>query len=614
MATESLIVELDARTAKLDAKLNSTNDKLDKLTEKSKNSDSGLKKLGNGAKIAGTAILQTAAAAAALSAAVTAIVLSSAKGRRELELLAKQAKTSTSDFQALSFATNKYGINADQIGDISKEISLKVGEFAAAGTGAFQDYADVLKLTKDQAREAAQEFEGLSSQEILGRMISRMEEAGVEAGRMDFAIDSLASDAERLIPLFSNNSKELTQLKKRFDDVNKSLQITGTQAEALREVSNTFTLLTSSAGNATTAISATLAPVLDDFFNDIIDVVPDATQTIIDFINSFLDAENIASRTGVLQQIEEANENIKQTNEDIINQGPRMKGVLDTRLEREKQRLEELKAQLVVLTAQEQKLENANRLSGGEIGGETSAPLTSGGGGGLGTGDEIQAIADRFKLEETLLAEKLVRELQIIGDNNELKVELEQEFAENIRKIREDTEDDKEKIDKKAVKSEEKIESLKRSFAERTAVTLLSSAATTQQKLFSIVKDAAAGQIEAYGLTAGARALAELGPIAGPPVAASYIGWSQVAAGIVRALPLGGGGGGAGSPGNGGTQTQAQPQQENFQPETSSLELSSGTSSGGATNTISFATDSGDELINVIAKLLEKGKQEGRFT
>ena len=45
MATEELIVLLDARTAKLDAKLNSTNDKLDKLTEKSEKSDSGLRKL-----------------------------------------------------------------------------------------------------------------------------------------------------------------------------------------------------------------------------------------------------------------------------------------------------------------------------------------------------------------------------------------------------------------------------------------------------------------------------------------------------------------------------------------------------------------------------------------
>jgi hypothetical protein len=436
LTTASLTVELDARTAKLDAKLNSTNDKLDKLTDKSNKSDEGLKKLGSGAKIAGTAILQTAAAAVALSGAVTAIVLSSAKGRRELELLAKQAKTSTSDFQALAFAASRYGINAEQIGEISKEISLKVAEFSTAGTGAFQDYADVLQLTKQQAREAANEFENMSSQEILGLMVSRMEEAGASAGDMAFAIDSLASDSERLIPLFVGNSKELLELKKRFDDVNKSLQITGTQAEALRDVSNTFTLLTSSAGNATTAISATLAPVLDDFFNDIIAVVPDATQTIIDFINSFLDAENISSIAGVNKEILKVNESITETTEIMIGQIPRMKVGSEAQLRRDNQRLKELEAQLVVLTDQEKKIEDVNRLSGRQIGGEVVTPIDSGT--GLGTGDEIQAIADRFKEEETLLAEKLVRELQIIGDNNELKIELEREFAEKINEIREE--------------------------------------------------------------------------------------------------------------------------------------------------------------------------------
>ena len=204
MATEQLVIELNAKTAKLDAKLNATNDKLVKLNENVDQSDSKLKKLGSGAKVAGVAILKTAAAAAALAAAVSAIVISSANGRRDLELLAKQAKTTTGDFQALAFAASRYGINADQMGDISKEISLKIAEFATAGTGAFQDYADVMGLTKDAARLAANEFENMSSQEILGTMVSRMEEAGANAEKMSFALDSLAHIPQKnhLIYLF----------------------------------------------------------------------------------------------------------------------------------------------------------------------------------------------------------------------------------------------------------------------------------------------------------------------------------------------------------------------------------------------------------------------------
>lgn len=122
----------------------------------------------------------------------------------------------------------------------------------------------------------------------------------------------------------------------------------------MRDVSNTFTLMTSSIGNATTAISATLAPVFDDFFNDIIEIVPDATQTIIDFVNSFLDAENITSIAGVTKEIAASNKEIAMQ-KGIIDKGlnPRATKAAERILKAEKERKEELEAQLAVLQEQE---------------------------------------------------------------------------------------------------------------------------------------------------------------------------------------------------------------------------------------------------------------------
>jgi hypothetical protein len=603
MATESLIVELDARTAKLDAKLNSTNDKLDKLSDKSEKADSGLKRMGSGAKVAGTAILQTAAAAVALAGAVSAIVVSSAKSRRELELLAKQAKTTTSDFQALSFATNTYGINGEQIADISKDIADKVGEFSAAGTGAFQDYADVMKLTKDQARETAQELEGLSSQEILGTLVSRMEDASVSGDKMTFVLESLGNDASRLIPLFLGNSKELVELKKRFDDVNKSLQITGTQAEALRDVSNTFTLLTASAGNATTAISATLAPVLDDFFNDIIAIVPDATQTIIDFVNSFLDAENITSIAGVNKEIAASMQQIADKDALIATQIGRNLKVQVKLRDQEQIRLDALNAQLEVLTAQEKKIEDVSRLSGGQIGGESPEPLQSI---GIGTGDEIQAIEDRFKLEETLLAEKLARELQMIGDNKRLIRDLEDEFADNTLAL----EKKRQKERDKDVQDDKDEEKGRYEFKIDQAAGFVAAASILNSTLLGDNDLIAAGLIVADTATAVMKSLSinpyDYGNVA-VLIATGLAQLSQVGS----STPSSAGAGGGSSSSN--QQQQQQPQQENFTPETSSLNFSDATNAGGTTNTIRFATDSGDELMDTIAKLLMKGQKEGRF-
>jgi DNA repair exonuclease SbcCD ATPase subunit len=638
MATESLIVELDARTAKLDAKLNSTNDKLDKLTEKSEKSDSGLRKFGGGAKIAATLILQTAAAAAALAGAISAIVVSSANGRRELEVLASQAKTTTADFQALAFATSRYGIDAGKIADISKDVSDRVGEFATAGTGVFQDYADVMKLTKDEARAVAQEFIGMSSQEVLGKMTQEMEGANVSADQMLTLFEALSSDSSKIIPLFANNSKELIELKKRFDDVNSSLQITGTQAEALRDVSDTFTLMTSSIGNATTAISATLAPVLDGFFNDIIDIVPDATQTIIDFINSFLDAENISSVAAAQKRIEDSSEKIAHFTAQLNDQRQRAKPLISANLRAERETLAELEAQLIVLQEKEKKLQDVNRLSGGLIGGKAVTPVIPVTTFGLGTGDEIQAIAERFKQEETLLAEKLVRELQLIGDNNELKINLEKEFAENINNVREELREKQESIDKDAADKKATLD--QRSAQARIAIeTTVANNAVGLINMIGgenkaaaiaalVIQKSTALSANAVATFAGSQLAYASQLIPGDPTsviragaAAAYVGkLGSLNAGLIIATGLGqaagiangGGAGGGGGTGGGGTQQQ-QPTQQNFEAETTSLQLSNATEGGGTNNTINFATDSGDELIDTISKLLNKGQKEGRF-
>ena len=464
MSTEQLIIELDARTAKLDAKLKKVERNLDGVDDSTKKVDGSLKKVGKVAGVAGAAILKTAAAATALATALTAIVLSSAKNRRELELLAGQAKTSTSDFQALSFATSKYGIDAEKIADISKDIADKIGEFSAAGTGAFQDYADVMKLSKDQAREAAQEFEGLSSQEILGKMVSRMEDASVSGDKMTFVLESLGSDASRLIPLFKGNSSELKELKKRFDDVNKSLQITGTQADALRDVSNTFTLMTSSIGNATTAISATLAPAFDDFFNEVIDIVPQATQTIINFVNSMLDPKDINSSKGVKQQIEAVKQSLIDIKEFAKQQGTEGDASIMAGIANEEARLAGLKNRLVELEAIKKKSTKKLDIDKDKSGtGEINR--------GTGTGEEIQAIADRFKAEEVLLAEKLNRELLIIGDTDELKKQLAEKFAEDIKRIGDNDELKKELSEKLEIELEiiSDNDELKKQLAEKFA-------------------------------------------------------------------------------------------------------------------------------------------------
>jgi hypothetical protein len=636
MATEELIVLLDAKTQKLDAKLRATEKRLDDFEGSTGKADKSLLSLSDTTKAVGAGLLKVATVVLAVNAAVTAMVLSSAAGRKQLELLAKQARTSTADFQSLAFAVGQYGFDAAKIADASKDITDRIGEFSAAGTGVFQDYIDVMKISKDEARAAAMEFEGLGSQEILGTMVSRMEAANVTGDKMTFVLESMANDLSKLQPLFTNNSKELNTLKERFKSVNEELQITGSQVEQLKEVSKSYELMTAQLGNAATAISATLAPVMDDFFNDVISVVPEATQTIIDFANSFLDAENISSQAGVLKEITDsqaelvnlelmladAKAQVSRGGSGLVNTAELQVASAEALIEKETKRTEALNAQLIVLREQELSLENANRLKGGEIGGETGTV-----GEGVGTGDQIEAIADRFRTEEELLVRKLENELLLIGDNEEQKLNLENEFFEKSRELQLARAADKAKIDEDGEKH-------KLSIAKQRQKTEQSLERSNVQSLMSI-SSSILGQSEGIGqaLFLGSQALAlsetfvntqaasikaltidPTGILSAKVQTAGNISMAAIAATTLSGI--GGGGGSGGISGNGGVSTSSNrdsaPDPQSFQQETSSLELTDSGSSGSQVTAVPFTTDSGDELMDVISKLLNERKAQGR--
>ena len=622
MATEELIVLLDAKTAKLDAKLNGTNDRLDKLDGSTKKADKSFLSFGKAGSIAATGIATLVTAALAVNAAISAMVLSSANNRKELELLSTQAKTSTEDFQALAFATQKYGINAEQIADISKDISDRVGEFSAAGTGTFQDYADVLKLTKEEARQTAIEFQGLSSQEVIGRMVSEMEKANVSGDQMTFVLESMGNDLSRLKPLFSDNSKELGILKDRFNDVNSSLSITQLQAEKLKNVSETYGLMTSQIGNATTAISATLAPVMDDFFNDVIAVVPTATQAIIDFANSFLNAENITTQSGVNKEIQAAKDGIKLLSDEqerlngLQSSGRESSGQYgiaihgnNEALKQEEERLAALIVRLKELQEEEKSIADANTLVGGEI----------------GTGDEIQAIADRFKTEEELLVEKLEREREIIGEDKELRLELENEFIENMIAIDEKHAEEKlkakEKADKKKVKSDESRHKAEQSLESKNVQSLMQitgsligNSSSIGKALFLINQGVALGEAFVNTQAASVKALTidPTGVLSAKVQASGNLSMAAIAAATLGGI-TGGSGGSSSTSSISTTSDTSSTAQEEFSPETTSLEIRDSTSSGTTQARISFADDSGDDIIDAIAKALNKGQSEGRY-
>ena len=436
MATEKLIVSLESDTAKLRADLDKVDDKLNKLDGSTKKADSGLDDFGSTAMKVGGVVFKLATAAIAVKTAVDAMVLSSAQARRENEVLAKVAKTSVDNFLALSFALKQFNVDAKGTADAMNDVSERLGEFSVAASGPFQDFADVMGLTKEEAINTARALEKMSAEDAIRKMVSDMEAANIAGPRMSFVLKSMSNDLEYASGAFADNSAELVKLKKLYTETAGQIKITNEQAGELKQAATSFDLMTGSIGAATTAISATLAPALNEFFNTVIEIVPDATQKIIDFINSFQDAENITSMKDMVTQIENMQARAAEL-EQFRGVSDIFGNPADIAKKLELQGVEERLNELYFARLELQKkieanaLGDADRSGGGTIGGGGGNGIP-GGGNGADKNDELDALKDRFKSEEELLTAKYEKEQKLARGNKDLLAELENEYIERL--------------------------------------------------------------------------------------------------------------------------------------------------------------------------------------
>jgi len=589
--SESLVVELDARTAKLDAGLKKTDKHLEELEAQTGKNDKALSKLSSTAGAVGGALTKTAVAGLALATALTAVVLKSAESQKELALLSRQAKLSTEDFEALSFATKQYGINAEQIADISKDISDKLGEFSKVGSGAFKDFADVVGLTKEEAMKVAREFENMSSDQVIGEMVRRMEEAGASSNQMTFALESMGNDLSRLIPLFTDSSKELKLLTGTYKKATEQMQLTSSEIDGLKTVATSFDLMTDSMSKAGTLISAQLAPLLSEFFNGIISVVPTATQAVVNFINTFRAAENIQSVKSLTDLIDAQKESLEElafTMDNIVGVStPLMtadqnatvqKARLNSEIATETTRLKELEEQLLAVE-KAQEIADAKELTGGTISG-TLTPL------------------------------------DVTKEQNEAKEQAEQEHQDRLAEIKDQAaaDDAKRESDlsdlfrdstKEDAKSIDKTNRLK----EQSDQNYFNAASTLGNAFFEDNKAIKAGLVVVDTAAGISKAFAEL-----PYPAALAASASIAATGVAQLAAIQGaskgGGGVSGGGGVVGADTTAEPE------ETSTLNVSDTDASGESqSQQITIKIDSDDnELAVALNGILGKAKVSGAIS
>jgi len=615
---ERLIVELDA--------------KVDKYLKDMKKVEGENKKVGKSSKEMGASFLKAgtviAGAATLAGAAIIAIAVNAAKSQRELEILSRQTKLSVQDFQAIAFATEQAGISGEKFSDISKDLADRIGEFTSEMKGEFETFTKAIGLNKEQAFALAKEYEKLSSKEVLGDVVKRMQEAGLSSDQMTAALEALANDSSRLIPIFQDNSKELKRLETGFNDVTKSLALTSQQTKDLKVLGETSLLLGKQFELLSIKVGAVLAPAVTVFLQgiiDIVDVTIDAAKRINAAFGEIKEPKTLAE---VQERIVDLDERRLNLQAQIAEKQQADLGFLNVRegfikkdLEDLRERLGLVNDELGVLKEQSEVLEKNQELKKPED--------TDGGGGGAPTFEELKAEAEVQALQKSLqafedstltkmeLAEvQFAREMEIIelstlaGEAKDKLIESsEQKRINAILKAEESAAKAKRKLDTDNVKNVISIGKL-----------LVGNSKAAAQAVFVVEQGLAANEVFVSTQAASVRALAELGPIVGAPVAAAIetngaIKLALIAAATISGFPGGGGGGGisgGGGGGGGGGQTITNAP-EDFAPETSTLEVTEQTEGGGQqTMMVTFATDTGDELIDVLGRGLNRGMREGR--
>lgn len=623
--TEKLLVKLDADVKGYIDGMDKA-DKGNKNTTKSGNAVSGsMSKIGSVASVAAGAIAGLAAGAVALGTALTAMALNAADNRKELERFARQAKTTASEFQALSFATSQFGIDADSLADITKDISDRLGEFATAGTGTFQDFADVMGLTASEARETALAMQEMSGQDAIQYMVSQMESAGASTNQVTFVLESMGSELSRLTPLFAENGTELDRITDKYNKFAGAVNISEQEAKDLAELNESFGLLKSSFENAATAISATLAPTLNSFINSVLEVVPDATETIIDFVNSFKGAEDQQNIDSIIRQVEDLNERIRKNTITVLNGEEaiayaRKEGLVDiemqtrVQVDRAKEQNELDQIRIDNLTKQREELEKqteaeAKRREGGLIEGKAGdAPLTDENG-KIITAEQAAEEEERLKevqekklammaefamtREEALIAQ-YEREAELLREYQNTEEGMHKDLSERKLEIGRKFRDDMVKLKKSEVKTEEEAGDKK----ESSLKSGLQVANLVGAAMFEDNKAVNAGLVVANTGAAIMESL-KINPYDYGNVAVLALTGAVQLANVLGAQK--GGGSTSGASGGGGTSITNRP--EDFEQETTTLDVRSvaeGQSS--STQRVSLSVDDSEDFLDALAE------------
>lgn len=176
-------------------------------------------------------------AAYTVSSQMTELARTSLESEKILRIAAEQSRSTADELQHLGMVTGFVGIDIQKMGDMSKDVFDKMGDYITTGQGAFVDFYDVVGKGSSTTIQSLQKLSGI---EVLGAVVAEMEKAGASGSQMTFVLESLASESSNLLPLLRGNSEELKRLQERMQSIATTPMMLKSAAEEIVVMDSAF--------------------------------------------------------------------------------------------------------------------------------------------------------------------------------------------------------------------------------------------------------------------------------------------------------------------------------------------------------------------------------------
>jgi len=557
VATESLIVELDAQTSSLDRKLVKTSDNLDDVAVSAKNADNAL----DGVSSTGLRVSRTATA---VNSSLSSVGRSAGQAGIQIQQFVGQVQGGQNALLALSqqsadlgfvlgapLAGAIVGIGASIAGFLLPEI-LKTNE-------ALKDFS----FNVNEVANSAEKLGDLTRRQVAAAIIEtnksldELSEGAGDVGERIAALNSRLDEGTKQVVTYTRGGNALVEVVKLTDaeikDLNEDLAQENANLDSINQQYAKQVELLKDLTAATNGIRQ------DAPFSELFDI-----------------GRTEASAAAIASIIEGTYEQFQQAPSPFSNLFDIGQTEADAQLFSDI--IDERNSQLI--QAQELFVQRVNEL-------------------GLTTPETIE--------------EQLAREVEINRLALEQRLIDEEEFRNRQAELTERYSADQIKQAQARTKAEQSIERNNASTLLNIAQSLASGNDEISKALFLTSQALSASEVFFNTQAAAVRALAELGPIAGPPVAAQIETSGAIRIAAIAAQTFGSLAGGSSSSGgtiSANTATNATETASDFTPETSTLELTEQSDTG--SQVITIKVPDGDEIGEAIANWLNKATIEGR--